>query len=180
VTGAPTYIGLLAGLGVVSSLLSTTLLGIAALRTRAFSRAINWTLVSVGLVTFPVILLTIPLEAVLPPYVISDLPFPVWGAIFAGIGYALLRTERNVLVLAAGAITSAVVQRTDPIQSLYFIGVISSALVGSTVAARRPTNPVGWILLCSAASYAAMAALTAYIHYGPPKRAGGPGCPVCW
>ncbi len=73
VTGQSAYIGTLAGLGVVSSLLSTTLLGVAALRTRAFNRAINWTLVSVGLVTFPVILLTIPLESVLPAYVISDL-----------------------------------------------------------------------------------------------------------
>lgn len=81
------------GFTVLANLASATMLGVAALRTKALPRGIALTLLAVGLVTFPLILLTIPAEAVLPPYVAMDLPFPVWGAIFAGIGVALGRAR---------------------------------------------------------------------------------------
>jgi hypothetical protein len=93
VLGRSAPIGELGGLGVVSSLVASTLLGIAGLRTRAVSRPISLTLLTVGLITFPSILLTIPLEAVLPSYVVGDLPFPVWGMVFAVLGGLLLRQE---------------------------------------------------------------------------------------
>lgn len=86
--------GSLNGTSVILTLLSTTVLGIAAFRTRTLQRSISLTLIGIGLITFPVILLTFPLEAVLPPYVIADLPFAVWGTMFAAIGYALLRSPR--------------------------------------------------------------------------------------
>jgi hypothetical protein len=85
-------LGELGGLAVVTNLAAATLLGIATLRTRALSRAIGVTFLTVGLITFPCILLTIPLEAVLPPYVVGDLPFPVWGVVFAALGGMILRS----------------------------------------------------------------------------------------
>lgn len=78
-------------LSVLANLASATLLGIAALRTRALPRMIGSTLLAVGLITFPLILLTIPAASFLPEYVVQDIPFPVWGAIFVGIGAALWR-----------------------------------------------------------------------------------------
>jgi len=83
--------GLVGGLSVLANLASATLLGIAVFRSRALPRRIGLTLLVVGLITFPCILATIPLEAMLPEYVIADLPFPTWGAIFVGLGVALLR-----------------------------------------------------------------------------------------
>jgi hypothetical protein len=91
VTGQPTLLGELGGLAVVTNLASATLLGIAVLRTRALPHAIGIMLLTVGLITFPCILLTIPLEAVLPPYIVGDLPFPVWGVVFAALGGLMLR-----------------------------------------------------------------------------------------
>jgi len=92
VTGQPTLLGELGGLAVVTNLAAAVLLGIAVLRTRALPRAIGITFLTVGLITFPCILLTIPLEAVLPPYIVGDLPFPVWGVVFAALGSMILRS----------------------------------------------------------------------------------------
>jgi len=39
----------------------------------------------------PAIIVTIPLEAVAPEYMIADLPFPVVGLVLATVGYAVLR-----------------------------------------------------------------------------------------
>jgi hypothetical protein len=93
ITGSPWIIGPINALSVLANLGGAALLGIAALRTKALPRAIGITLLAVGLITFPLILLTIPAEALLPTYVVMDLPFPVWGAIFAGIGVAVRRVR---------------------------------------------------------------------------------------
>jgi hypothetical protein len=94
ILGQPTLMGELGGLAVVTSLGSATLLGIAVLQTRALPRAIGITFLIVGLITFPCILLTIPLETVLPAYIVGDLPFPVWGAVFATLGGLILQNSR--------------------------------------------------------------------------------------
>jgi hypothetical protein len=91
ITGEPTVFGPINGLSVLANLGGAALLGIAGLRSRALPRPISITLLMVGLITFPLILLTIPAEQFLPGYVVMDIPFPVWGAIFAGLGLALLR-----------------------------------------------------------------------------------------
>jgi hypothetical protein len=96
ITGERTFIGPIAALSVLANLIGALLLGIAALRTRSLSRPIGWTLIAVGLVTFPVILLTIPAEQFFPSFIVADLPFPVWGIIFAMIGMALWRGATTV------------------------------------------------------------------------------------
>lgn len=91
ITGQHMVYGPINGLSVLANLGGAVLLGIAVLRTRALPRSIGWTLLVVGLITFPLILLTIPAEQLLPGYVAMDMPFPVWGAIFAGLSLMLMR-----------------------------------------------------------------------------------------
>ena len=50
--------------------------------------------------------------------------------------------------------------------SLYLIAIIFSALVGSLVVSRRPTNPVGWCFLISAVCYALFGTSMEYARYG--------------
>jgi hypothetical protein len=91
ITGESTMFGPINALSVLANLGGAALLGIAGLRTRVLPRSISITLLVVGLITFPLILLTIPAEQYFPGYIVMDIPFPVWGAIFAGIGLARLR-----------------------------------------------------------------------------------------
>src|SRR5258706_7076455 len=88
---------LLAGIGVVSTFASATLLGIATLRTRSLPRWTALMLLVAGLVTFPVILLTIPLSAFVPDYVIGDLPFALSADLFLVVGSQLLRANRDTI-----------------------------------------------------------------------------------
>jgi len=46
-------------------------------------------------VTFPVILLTIPLSAVVPDYITGDLPFALSAAMFLVVGAQELRAWRE-------------------------------------------------------------------------------------
>ncbi len=92
ITGERVLLGPIAALSVLANLFGALLLGIAVLRSHALPRFIGWTLIAVGLVTFPVILLTIPAEQFIPAFIIADLPFPIWGIIFAVIGAALGRS----------------------------------------------------------------------------------------
>jgi hypothetical protein len=91
IIGSRTFIGPINAISVLANLAGAAVLGIAVLRTKALPRPVGVTLLAVGLATFPLILLTIPAEALLPGYVAMDLPFPGWGAIFAGLGVALGR-----------------------------------------------------------------------------------------
>jgi hypothetical protein len=84
-------IGLLAGIGVVCTFASATLLGIATLHTRSLPRWTALILLVTGLVTFPVILLTIPLSAFVPDYITGDLPFALSAALFLVVGSQMLR-----------------------------------------------------------------------------------------
>jgi hypothetical protein len=93
VMGQPTIIGTINGLGVITNLASATLLGIVALRRKALPRAAGMTLLAVGLGTFPLILLTIPLETLITPWVAEDFPFPMWGLIFIVLGVILQRNR---------------------------------------------------------------------------------------
>lgn len=51
-------------------------------------------------------------------------------------------------------------------ESLRLFALFSSALVGSIVASRRPSNPVGWFLLIGAACFALTVYTEAYATYG--------------
>jgi len=76
--------------GVLAILGGATLMGIATLRAKVLPR---WTRFALALTPFafiPAIIATIPLESVAPDYVIADLPFPVVGAVLAGVGYGML------------------------------------------------------------------------------------------
>ena len=84
----------LGGVGVLSILGGTTLLAIAALRAKVLPRWTRVALLFVGVLTFPVLLATIPLESVLPPYVIADLPFAIVGVALIAVGYTML-TDRG-------------------------------------------------------------------------------------
>ncbi|MDQ3377395.1 MAG: hypothetical protein M3533_10920 [Actinomycetota bacterium] len=95
VVGEARVIGALGGLGVVGTLLGATMMAAATLRARALAAWARAMLLVAGIVTFPVILLTIPLEAVLPPHVIGDLPFPVAGLAFAAVGLSVVSSRRR-------------------------------------------------------------------------------------
>jgi signal transduction histidine kinase len=65
----------------------------------------------------------------------------------------------------------------EPLWSEIYLGAIAaSALVGGLVAARRPANPVGWLFLGSALSYALFAIAQSYMVYG--QAAGLAGSPA--
>lgn len=78
-------------LPVLTNLAATTLLSVAVLRRRLMPRAVSIMLLIAGVITFPFILLTIPLEAVLPPFLIADMPFGAWGAALTVVGWKLWR-----------------------------------------------------------------------------------------
>lgn len=97
VIGEARVIGALGGLGAVSTLLGATLMAAATIRAGVLTAWARATLLAAGIVTFPVILLTIPLEAVLPPHAIGDLPFPVAGLAFVAVGLSVaLSRRRNI------------------------------------------------------------------------------------
>lgn len=95
VFGEATALDGLGFLGVIGVIFGSILLGIATLRAKVLPR---WARVVLTLTPFafiPAIIVTIPLESVLPVYVIADLPFPVVGAVLATVGYAMLRNRMN-------------------------------------------------------------------------------------
>ena len=82
-------------LGVIGVIFGSILLGIATLRAKVLPR---WARVVLTLTPFafiPAIIVTIPLESVLPEYVIADLPFPVVGAVLVTVGYAVLSSRED-------------------------------------------------------------------------------------
>jgi hypothetical protein len=92
VTGAVTEFEPLGLLGVVGTFVGgCLLLGIAALRADVLPRWAGVLLLTVGVLFWLLIVATIPLEAVLPSYVIEDLPFPIAGAALVLVGRALSR-----------------------------------------------------------------------------------------
>lgn len=76
---------------ILTNLVATTLLSVAMLRRRLVPRSVGVMLLVTGVITFPFILLTIPLEAIVPPFVIADLPFAAWGATLVAAGSMLWR-----------------------------------------------------------------------------------------
>jgi hypothetical protein len=64
------------------------------------------------------------------------------------------------------------VQLTFPAVAVPVLALVSSATVGAVVAARRPTHPVGWLLLGIALSLTATAATAQYFVYGLLVRPG--------
>jgi hypothetical protein len=64
------------------------------------------------------------------------------------------------------------VQFTFPAVAIPLLALVSSATVGAVVAARRPTHPVGWLLLGIALSLTGTAATAQYFVYGLLVRPG--------
>ncbi len=93
VSGEPTALNSLGFIGVIGTLGGSVLLGIATLRAKVLPRWARFTLTLLPLAFIPAIIVTIPLESVLPEYVIADLPFPVVGAVLATVGYAVLSSR---------------------------------------------------------------------------------------
>ncbi len=94
-------IGLLAFFGILGVVGGSLVLGIAALRTGALPRWARPLPLLVGIMFFPLIFLTFPLESILPSYATSNFPFPITGAVWVAIGYAMLasraaETDRSV------------------------------------------------------------------------------------
>ena len=94
ILGEARVLNSLGGVGVLSILGGATLLAIAALRAKVLPRWVRFVLLVVGVLTFPVLLATIPLESALPPFVIADLPFAVVGVALIAVGYTML-TDRG-------------------------------------------------------------------------------------
>lgn len=106
VVGEARVIGALGGLGVVGALLGATMMAAATIRAGVLSAWARAMLLAAGVVTFPVILLTIPLEAVLPPHAIGDLPFPVVGLAFAAVGLSVVSSRRRNVPVEPGPTTA--------------------------------------------------------------------------
>ena len=68
------------------------------------------------------------------------------------------------LVICVVAFT--VLTGTGPRDFTFLLGVVSSTIVGAIVASRRPSNPIGWFLLASAACFAVSEAAFRYAIYG--------------
>lgn len=68
-------------------------------------------------------------------------------------------------LLACGAVF-AILNDTPFGESVLLVGVTASAVAGGMVASRRPANPVGWLFLVSALSFAATAFVSEYAKYG--------------
>ncbi len=95
VFGEATALDGLGFLGVIGVIFGAILLGIATLRARVLPRWARLVLTMTPLAFIPAIIATIPLESVLPEYVIADLPFPVVGTVLATVGYAILKNRMN-------------------------------------------------------------------------------------
>lgn len=76
---------------VLTNLAATALLSAVVLRRRLLPRAVGLMLLVAGVITFPFIMLTIPLELIMPPFLIADLPFAAWGAALIATGWILRR-----------------------------------------------------------------------------------------
>jgi hypothetical protein len=63
---------------------------------------------------------------------------------------------------------------------LLFVAMVSAATAGAVVASRRPTHPVGWLLLASAVLLAATGVAAAYGPYGLLARPGALPAAASW
>ena len=95
VTGEPTASDGLGFAGVLGVLIGSTLLGTASLRAKVLPCWTRFVLTFLILAFIPAIIVTIPLEGVVPDYVIADLPFLVVGAVLATVGYAMLEARTS-------------------------------------------------------------------------------------
>lgn len=89
VTGEATAYDGIGFLGVIGVMLGSVLMGVAALRAKVLPRWARVVLTLTPLAFIPAIIITIPLESVVPEYVIADLPFPFVGLVLAAVGYAM-------------------------------------------------------------------------------------------
>ena len=71
----------------------------------------------------------------------------------------------TLALIACGAVL-AVLNDTPVGDSVFLVGVLSSAVVGGMVASRQPANPIGWFFLVSALSFAATVLASEYAKYG--------------
>ena len=71
-----------------------------------------------------------------------------------------------ILALIACGAVLAVLNDTLVGDSVFLVGVLSSAVVGGMVASRQPANPIGWFFLVSALSFAATVLASEYAKYG--------------
>ena len=70
------------------------------------------------------------------------------------------------VVLVTCVVAFTVLTGTGPRDITFLLGVVSSTIVGAIVASRRPSNPIGWFLLASAACFAVSEAAFRYAIYG--------------
>jgi hypothetical protein len=106
VLGEPTASDDFGFLGVIGVLGGAIVLGIATLRARVLPRWAGLTLALLPLAFVPAILATIPLESIVPDYVVADLPFPVVGLVLATVGYGI---RKDTVASEAGLVERATV-----------------------------------------------------------------------
>ena len=67
--------------------------------------------------------------------------------------------------LALALVAAATSLREDDVfEVLYTPALVVFALVGALIAARRPENPIGWLLEATAFAFAVAGALEAYVN----------------
>ncbi len=97
VTGKPTAANGLGFAGVLGIVFGSTFLGIAALRARVLPRWARFALAFIVFAFIPAIIATIPLEGVLPDYVIANLPFVFVGVVLAAVGSTMRSRTESVV-----------------------------------------------------------------------------------
>jgi signal transduction histidine kinase len=97
----------------------------------------------------------------------GQLPRPGWLAVAASGLWALtaaeMATDGTLIVSAAS--TGPMSLETRPTQMLIILTALIGVTVGALIAWRRPTNPVGWLILISGVSFRAEVLGTDYARY---------------
>jgi hypothetical protein len=96
-----------------------------------------------------------------------------------GVGVGAVGTHRAVAAggcLAGSAAPPGRSWRTLPLQAanlLWILAGVSAVTVGAVLASRRPSHPVGWLLLVVGLPDQSDGLISNYVHYGVMARPGG-------
>jgi hypothetical protein len=99
----------------------------------------------------------------------------LWPGVAAWTLWALAMLGQGATFWVHGLLVQAGRPELMTLDPLLFAAMVSAATVGAVLASRRPTHPVGWLLLALAVLLGATGVVAAYAPYGLVVR---PGVPV--
>jgi hypothetical protein len=101
-----------------------------------------------------------------------------WPMGLAWVLWALTVLSLPVVVWLDQLLRQAGLGELSPLQAanlLWILAGVSAVTVGAVLASRRPSHPVGWLLLVVGLSDQSDGLISNYVHYGVMARPGG--CP---